>query len=131
MLLIGIGSIYLFSTFISGFYFCGPAIVFFMLYQWSRKQPHQQVEFYGFRFHAWHIPFVMVLVAVLLGGNIQLDIGGIIAGHIYHFIHDIVPRVYGITLIRTPQFIINALSGKQIIQPVRPSWASTAGHRLT
>lgn len=101
-----------------------------MLYVWSRKNPHQQVEFYGFAFQAWHFPFVMILVAVLLGGSPQQDIAGILAGHIYHYFADIVPRVYGVTLIRTPDFVYKLLEGKQIIQPVRPAWASSSGHSL-
>ena len=61
-----------------------------------------------------------------MGGNPTLDIFGILIGHLYHFLTDIIPRVYGKHYLETPQFIINIFDKTQ----VRRDWRGSAGHRL-
>lgn len=85
--------------------FLGPPFVFMTLYVWSRKQPHRQISFWGFALQAWHLPFVLLVFGIVMGSSPVLDIVGITIGHLWHFLKDIVPHVYQVTLLKTPQFI--------------------------
>merc|ERR1719361_1555261 len=85
--------------------FLGSPLVFMCLYIWSRKQPHRPINFWGFGFEAWHLPFVLLLFGVIMGASPVLDIMGITVGHLYHFLKDIVPHVYHVSLLNTPQFV--------------------------
>lgn len=65
-------------------------------------------------------------VIVLLGSSPLLDICGILVGHIYYFLQDIVPRVYNKHILYCPQFLYNMFNEAQ----VRNDWRSRGGHRL-
>lgn len=129
-LMLCIIGIYSISLYFNGFYFNGSILIFYVLYIWSRKQPYTPIDIYGFIFSAWQLPFILVFIGMLMGNNPMQDIVGIVLGHIYIFINDIYPSVYNRTLLYTPQWLTRAVQGKQIIQNVRPAWASGQGHRL-
>jgi len=113
---------------LEGLVFLGPALVFMVLYIWSRKDPYRDVIFWGFRFQAWHFPFVLLLFGVLIGSSPVLDIVGIVVGHMYHFLVDIVPNEYNRRFLSTPQFLYNYFEGR----PARTrSWQRGSGHRLS
>jgi len=112
------------------FYVMGSALVFSALYVWSRKDPYREVDLWGFRFLAWHFPFVILVLAILGLGNPVQDILGLIVGHLYHFLTDIIPAVYGKTVISTPQFLYR-LFETGTIQPPRPRWMQGQGHSLS
>ena len=42
--------------------FMGTALSFVVMYVWSRKNPYNQVNIWGFTFEAWYLPFVMALL---------------------------------------------------------------------
>jgi len=88
MILFGASIMLVIGYFWSSLFFLGPAMVFMALYVWSRRDPHKEVIFWGFRFQAWHFPFVLLLFSILIGGNPVLDVVGIIVGHIYYFFND-------------------------------------------
>jgi len=126
-------------------YFMGPSLIFFIIYVWSRKDPYRQVIFYGFTFSQWHTPFLFLGVSVLIGNSLTTDLLGIAVGHLYYFLSEVVPRVYGWTIIRTPTFLYavfnkylpqlagmrtNFAAPGQVQQPQRPQWMRGPGHRL-
>jgi Derlin-2/3 len=117
------------SYFWPGLFFMGPALVFYVLYVWSRKDPYRQVKLYGFAFTAWHYPFVLMLVGMLFGGSIVLDIVGVLVGHVYHFLVDVVPKVWNKTMLRTPPFFYQIYEAGNVHQR-NTSWQQGAGHRL-
>jgi Derlin-2/3 len=114
---------------IPGLYFLGPSLVTLMIYVWSRKDAYGQVTFFGFRFSMWQLPFVLMVFHVLLGGSVIPDIAGILAGHVYHFAADIIPKVYGITVIKTPSFLA-AQFGDASPASSRPWRMAGTGYRL-
>jgi len=90
----------------------GPAFVFMILYILSRKDPHKATSFYGFLFQRWHLPFLYLAVSLILGGPLESEVLGIIIGHLWVFLSEIVPRVYGKSIVTpTPawigQFVVN------------------------
>lgn len=53
-----------------------------------------------------NLPWVLVLLSVLTGGDPFKDLIGIAAGHTYIFLKTILPRSHGYDLLKTPKFII-------------------------
>jgi len=107
--------------------FLASALSFVLLYVWSRKSPYIDVSFWGFQFKAWHLPFVLLLFTFIMGNNPVLDIFGILVGHLYHFLMDIVPRVYNKTLISCPQFLYKIFDKTEAR---RDDWRGGTAHRL-
>eukprot|EP00276_Gloeochaete_wittrockiana_P008567 CAMPEP_0184645658 /NCGR_PEP_ID=MMETSP0308-20130426/2170_1 /TAXON_ID=38269 /ORGANISM="Gloeochaete witrockiana, Strain SAG 46.84" /LENGTH=178 /DNA_ID=CAMNT_0027074875 /DNA_START=386 /DNA_END=922 /DNA_ORIENTATION=+ len=64
-------------------------LLMMIVYLWARKHPHVNMSFWGlFTFKAAYLPWVMLLFT----GNIRLDLAGIVAGHLYWFLTDVLPR---------------------------------------
>jgi len=118
------------AYFMEGLAFMGPALVFMLIYVWSRLDPERPVNFWGFIFKAWHLPFVLTLVSVLLGSSPVMDVMGIIIGHLYHFLMDIVPKVYGRRLLYTPEFLYALFESRGGGQRAAAHWQRGAGNRL-
>jgi len=100
--------------------FLGAPLVNMCLYIWSRKQPHRQVNFWGFGFQAWHLPFVLLVFGILMGSSPVLGIVGILVGHLFHYLKDIVPTVYQVTLLNTPQFVYKIFENQSIQDNYQP-----------
>jgi len=128
MISFGITSLTLIAWLWGDLYFLGPALIFMVLYVYSRKSPFDQVSFFGFLFQTWHLPFVMVVFAILLGSNPILDVIGILVGHLWHFLVDIIPQEYQVNPIKTPEFLYNLLEGRQAFG--RPNWQNAGGYRI-
>jgi len=112
-----------------GLYFLGPAMMFMILYVWSRKDPYRPINFWGFLFQAWHFPFVLCFVSFIMGSSPILDIVGIAVGHIYHFLTDMYPKIYGRQLLTCPQFMYD-LFDRTNVQARASHWQRGPGHRL-
>lgn len=110
-------------------YFLGPSLVFMILYIWSRKDPHRAIDFWGFSLQAWHLPFVLLAMSVVLGNSPVADIIGILVGHLYHFLVDIVPKVYHKELLRTPDLIYQLFERKT--GPAANQWQRGGGYRMS
>jgi len=86
---------------------------------------------WGFVFQAWHFPFVLLLFAIVIGNSPVLDILGIVVGHLYYFLSDVVPRVYNYQILKTPEFMYRFLETNPAARAAaaRP-WMRGQGHRL-
>lgn len=60
---------------------------------------------FGIRFKAIYFPWVLVAFNVLMGGSPVLEIVGIIVGHIYFFLKDVMPVQYGREFLSTPALL--------------------------
>jgi Derlin-2/3 len=79
-----------------------------MLYIWSKKDPDVIVNFwFGFQFKAYQFPFALIVFRVLMGSDIKDDIAGLLAGHLYYYLKEVLPKEYGYNLLETPQFLKN------------------------
>ena len=56
---------------------------------------------------AIYLPFAYIAMTVFMGHPYMDMIHGILVGHLYYFLVDVVPMVYGKDILRTPQFLID------------------------
>eukprot|EP00954_Amorphochlora_amoebiformis_P009559 743543-Amorphochlora_amoeboformis.AAC.1 len=109
--------------------FLGPAMSFMVMYVWSRRDPHMPISFWGFSIKSWHLPFVMLVMAILMNSNPTLDLMGIFVGHLWSFLTEICPQTYGLRLIWTPQFLYDIFDNGSAVGYQRPM-PRTGGYRL-
>jgi Derlin-2/3 len=81
-------------------------ILFMIMYVWSRREPDGAMNIFGFKFQALYLPWVYLAIRLLMGNPIMLPIYGIVVGHLYYFLADVMPLSHNIDLIKTPEFII-------------------------
>lgn len=87
-----------------GYPLTGSSTIFAIIYYWSRCEPEAPLSIWGFQVKGYQLPFALLFITLLMGGDIWKDILGIAAGHVYHFLKDVVPAEYGSNPLKTPQF---------------------------
>lgn len=114
------------------------ALIMSVIYNWARTNPETMASFmFGLTFKSKYLPWVMVVFTTLMGGNPLAEILGIVAGHIYFLLTDLVPRDYNINVIRTPNFIADMFDDRRPVpnQPGQyqapPQDAGPRGPRYT
>lgn len=87
--------------------FLGHALTIMLVYVWSRRNPMVRMNFFGLlNFHAPYLPWVLLGFSLLLGNAIMVDLMGIMVGHIYYFLEDVLPLQFnGWKVLKTPAFI--------------------------
>ncbi|VDK47646.1 unnamed protein product [Cylicostephanus goldi] len=94
--------------------FLGQAFTIMLVYVWSRRNPHIQMNFFGvLSFTAPYLPWVLLLFSLLLGNNAIVDfmeyerfVPGIACGHFYFFLEDVFPyQQHGTRLLKTPNWL--------------------------
>jgi len=114
--------------------FHGEALIFMLLYLWSKQNPATQVSFFGVvKLQSMYLPFAMLAIDIAQGASPFTGIRGILAGHLYLFFTEVYPRMYGYTPIRTPLWLSRLVYryglGKVPVQQVNPVHPSNAGFR--
>jgi Derlin-2/3 len=103
--------------------FLGHPLTFMMVYLWSRdpENAHIQMSFLGIvQFTAPYLPWVLLAFSLLIGNPVEMDVLGIIAGHIYYFLDFIYPQVAQLRgwtikkLVFTPPFLHYLFSTDQL-----------------
>lgn len=91
------------------------AILYVIMYVWSRREPEGQLSMFGFRFKAVYTPWVYIAIRLIMGGSITEPLMGIAVGHVYFYLIEVYPTAHGgRSLIRTPAFcgtIVEKLTG--------------------
>lgn len=108
--------------------FLGSSLIFMIVYVWSRRYATSPVAIWGktltvlwcrqkplcshhcccstgFRFEGLYLPWALIGFSVLVGNNPIMDILGVVAGHIYYFLLDVLPNTKGWNLIQTPSIL--------------------------
>lgn len=99
------------------------AVLFYIMYVWSRKNPSMSVNMWGIIINAVYLPWVSLFIHILIGGDVFQPLLGIASGHLFYFLVDILPDLHDIDLLKTPQFLVNLLgwgvpgSGVQRVNP--------------
>ncbi|TMW60847.1 hypothetical protein Poli38472_000889 [Pythium oligandrum] len=93
--------------------FLGPSLIFMIVYVWSRRNPTAPVAIWGFQFQGLYLPWALIAFTVLMGGNPMMDIFGVIAGHMYYFLLEVLPNTKGWNLLQTPSFFANIFPSPQ------------------
>lgn len=63
------------------------------------------------------MPFAFLCFSVITGGDLLGDIVGIISGHVYYYLKDIVPLTFGKDFLITPNFVRKYLDAPNIYRP--------------
>lgn len=85
------------------------ALLFYVIYVWSRKHPTMSVSMWGVAITGVYVPWVMVSMYVLVGAPVFLALLGIAVGHLFYFLVDVLPDMHDVDLLRTPKFLVNLL----------------------
>jgi Derlin-2/3 len=99
-------------------------MIYYVLYIWSKRHPLSNSNIWGFPVKAMYLPFVYVALSVFTGAPYIYMLHGIIVGHIYYFLVDVVPHVYGKDVLTTPQFLIDQLGVGVYVPGVAPASAA-------
>lgn len=64
-----------------------------------------------------YLPFALLALNTMLGNPVADMVHGMIVGHLYYFMVDIVPKVYGKEYIQTPLFLIQKFGIGEYVPP--------------
>lgn len=94
--------------------FHGQALIFMLLYLWSKNTPTTEVSFFGVvKFKALYLPFALLFIDVIQGANPFTGLTGIAAGHMYWFGTEVFPDLYGRHIMTTPQWLERLVQRRQ------------------
>eukprot|EP00882_Tetradesmus_deserticola_P002337 GHRQ01002494.1.p1 GENE.GHRQ01002494.1~~GHRQ01002494.1.p1 ORF type:complete len:258 (+),score=77.66 GHRQ01002494.1:233-1006(+) len=112
-----------------GLFTCASALIFCLIYLYSRHFPTQQVSIMGlFQVQSFYLPFAFLGITVVLGGDPKPDICGIVVAHIYYWLTELYPTQAGRpSMLPTPQWLKVLVSNMGIGPPLRPADATPAG----
>mmetsp|Transcript_59070 Transcript_59070/g.101730 ORF Transcript_59070/g.101730 Transcript_59070/m.101730 type:complete len:256 (+) Transcript_59070:76-843(+) len=89
----------------------GQPLSFMILYVWTRKNPDEQTSLFGFKVQALYLPWALIAFNLLIGNDVFSYFMGVVAGHIFYFLHYVAPAAYGWDIIKTPSFLISYFGG--------------------
>eukprot|EP01135_Chromosphaera_perkinsii_P004934 Nk52_evm1s305 gene=Nk52_evmTU1s305 len=90
--------------FIPRIVFFSPILVGSVLYVWSQMHRDMIVTFFfGLRFKAMFLPWVMLLFDIILMQDPFTTLLGIACGHLYYFLKYAYPDMSGVALLETPR----------------------------
>lgn len=110
MLIVGMAMIWIYDFF-QPTYVHSDTLLYMIMYVWSRREPENQLNIFGFKFQSVYLPWVYIAIRLLMGGDIMLPIVGIGAGHLYFFLIEVLPGAHSSAgnLIRTPQWCVRII----------------------
>ncbi|GMH33614.1 hypothetical protein BSKO_01448 [Bryopsis sp. KO-2023] len=86
--------------------FCGSALIFTILYLWSRNFSSQEVSIWGLlNIKAFYLPWAFLGVDLLMGMPMAMlypDLIGIGIGHLYYFLMSLYPMASGNVILKCP-----------------------------
>eukprot|EP00555_Chaetoceros_dichaeta_P002527 CAMPEP_0198249014 /NCGR_PEP_ID=MMETSP1447-20131203/647_1 /TAXON_ID=420782 /ORGANISM="Chaetoceros dichaeta, Strain CCMP1751" /LENGTH=266 /DNA_ID=CAMNT_0043933539 /DNA_START=79 /DNA_END=875 /DNA_ORIENTATION=+ len=125
MLLFGMATTLLSNCVMAMTPFYSKNMVYYVLYVWSKRNPTAQASIWGLPVGAAMLPFAVLGINVIMG-NPWLEIAhGCAMGHLYYFLVDIVPQVYGKDYLHTPDYLINFFGTGEYVAPA-PAMTTTA-----
>lgn len=103
-------SVFLIAAIILGLEFLSPCLSAMMLYLWARRNPTVQINFLEiFQFRAPFLPWFLLLFVMMFGFNPKYDMIGAVAGHLYYYLEDVVPKLpetEDCKLLRAPKALV-------------------------
>ena len=82
------------------------SLLFGVIYLWSKRNSSIPINFWGFNFKGFHIPWLMIGFTILLGNSPISDLVGLIAAHIYFFLVHVFPIAYDYQIVNNPQWFV-------------------------
>jgi len=109
MLLFIVITIHVFTFILGHAMFLCMEFIFALIYIDCKRNPEQEVVLYFWKLKNAHLPWAMMLLSVIIGGSIVSNLVGIATGHIFYFLKDLAPVMYGWDVLKTPFFLQNWL----------------------
>ena len=81
------------------------AYIFSLLYVYCQNRPDQKISLWGFPTTTGYLPWCLVVLAILTGGDPFADLIGIGAGHTYFYLKNEAPTAHGINPLQTPRWV--------------------------
>mmetsp|Transcript_14247 Transcript_14247/g.21934 ORF Transcript_14247/g.21934 Transcript_14247/m.21934 type:complete len:274 (-) Transcript_14247:403-1224(-) len=94
------------------------SLSFAVLYVWSKREPTAQVAIFGFPLKAQMLPFALTALNLCMANPIIDCLVGIGVGHVYYFVAEIIPALYGKDILHTPDFLVEYFGTGVYIPPV-------------
>ncbi|EPY34668.1 Derlin-2/3 [Strigomonas culicis] len=104
-----------FGQFTTGF-----SVAMSLCWMFCKRNPEMRLSLYSFQFRAPTFPWALMVLNMIISQRIFDDILGILVGHLYVYLHDVVPSLYQVNVLQTPSFVKNFVDGK-ILQKKKPS----------
>ena len=99
------------------------SLIFGLFYYWSKLEMETPLTIMGFMIKAYQLPFAVMIIMILLGDSPIKEIAGLICGHLFYFVKEIVPDKYGKQYLETPQWFQNLFPNER----QEEAWASFRG----
>jgi Derlin-2/3 len=133
-MLLGVGMMLASYPFVAGMFGIPPIfcqnLIYYVLYIWSKRNPTAQANIWGFPMQGIYLPFAYLLMTVFMGNPYMPMLHGMAIGHLYYFLVDVIPTVYGKDFIQTPRFLIDYFGVGHYqpeAAPARPADNQTGG----
>jgi Derlin-2/3 len=111
MMLLGMATMLLTYPLVLGLFPIPPVfchnLIYYVLYVWSKRHSTSQASIWGFPVLAVYLPFVYLALTVFTGGDYFGMLHGLAMGHLYYFLVDVIPVVYGKDVLQTPRFLLD------------------------
>lgn len=131
MLLLGAATMLLTYPLVVGFINIPPVfaknMIYYVLYVWSKRNPTAQANIWGVPMAAIYLPFAYLALTVFMGGSYMDMLHGLAVGHLYYFMVDVIPAVYGKDVLQTPRFLIDYFGVGQYVPPANDPPARGGG----
>ena len=82
-----------------------------ILYLWSRRNPNARINLNFIPVQGRYLPFAYIGFSLALGNRLNELVHGIIVGHIYFYLVEVVPTVLNRRILTTPRFLVDLLGG--------------------
>mmetsp|Transcript_7677 Transcript_7677/g.18937 ORF Transcript_7677/g.18937 Transcript_7677/m.18937 type:complete len:309 (-) Transcript_7677:135-1061(-) len=105
-------------------------LVYYVLYVWSKKNPNDNSNIWGFPIQGVYLPFAYLGLTVLQGHAYEGMVHGMAVGHLYYFLADVVPIIYGKDVLQTPGFLIDRFGYFDFAAPTEPTRRSSNNNRF-
>jgi Derlin-2/3 len=93
-------------------------LTFYVLYLWSKQNPNAPANIWGIPIKGQYLPFIYIGFNLVMGSQYMDLVHGLVIGHLFYFLVDIVPSLYGKDILHTPQFLINYFGVGAYVPPV-------------
>eukprot|EP01012_Entosiphon_sulcatum_P031255 TRINITY_DN3915_c0_g1_i1.p1 TRINITY_DN3915_c0_g1~~TRINITY_DN3915_c0_g1_i1.p1 ORF type:complete len:219 (-),score=55.50 TRINITY_DN3915_c0_g1_i1:327-983(-) len=118
MLVFGAVSLWLISAFVYDVTFLSHSLVVMVVYVWSRRNPEEHLNVLGmFIIAAPFLPYILLAFSFLFAGvpAAIVDLLGIVVGHVFWYLEDVVPLITGVRVMRTPGFLAGLFPEHEVV----------------
>jgi Derlin-2/3 len=130
MILFGMIGILLTNFFCPVGFVFAKTLVYYVLYIWSKRNPTASANIWGVPMPGMYLPFAILGLNFCLGNSYVEYVHGYAIGHLYYFLVDVVPKVYGKTYLQTPLFILTQFGVGDYVVPAQRNGMGATGSNV-